>query len=246
MKISNKYVVIVGMIVVAVICGASATFGQEATVLGCVKAGTGQLRIVFGEDAQCKNNETPLAFENLPKLVMLQNKVAALEEAKEALTQSLVGSVVAYAGPTAPDGWLLCDGTAVSSQDFPDLFAVIGNAHGDGDDNEGPLFNLPDYRGRFLRGVDGEANRDPDVEERDSMNPGGNSKNNVGSVQNFATALPEIPFKTNDETLRLTTGTPVNIGGGSGWKQTTITGTISGGDAETRPVNVYVNWIIKY
>ncbi len=104
-----------------------------------------------------------------------------MEESIEALLQSLIGTVMAYAGPTAPDGWLLCDGMAVSSKDFPALFAVIGNAHGDGGDGEGPLFNLPDYRGRFLRGVDGEADRDPDAESRDSMNLGGNSGNNVGS-----------------------------------------------------------------
>ncbi len=45
MKISNKCVALVGIIAVAIICGASAAYCQEATVLGCVKPGTGQLRV---------------------------------------------------------------------------------------------------------------------------------------------------------------------------------------------------------
>jgi len=48
-------------------------------------------------------------------------------------------------GKVAPPGFLLCDGSAVSRQLFPQLFALIGTTYGAGD---GALtFNLPDYRG---------------------------------------------------------------------------------------------------
>lgn len=62
------------------------------------------------------------------------------------------GTVVAFAGVMAPDGWLLCDGRTVSRTEFSRLFEAIGLAYGIGD---GPdTFSLPDYRGYFLRGVD--------------------------------------------------------------------------------------------
>ncbi len=61
------------------------------------------------------------------------------------------GSVIWYAGINAPEGYLLCDGSAKSKNDYPDLFSVIGIAFG-GDGN--PYFNLPLLTdNRFIRGV---------------------------------------------------------------------------------------------
>ena len=61
-----------------------------------------------------------------------------------------VGTIVAYGGTTAPDGWLLCDGSAVSRSEYPRLFAVIGTAFGAGDGST--TFNLPDLQQRFPLG----------------------------------------------------------------------------------------------
>ena len=57
-----------------------------------------------------------------------------------------VGSGCEYYGLTAPDGWLFCNGAAVSRQDYPELFAVIGTTYGAGDGSN--TFNLPDRRDR--------------------------------------------------------------------------------------------------
>jgi microcystin-dependent protein len=65
---------------------------------------------------------------------------------------SEVGSVSAFAMPTAPTGWLVCDGSAVSRTEYADLFAAIGTIWGDGDGAS--TFNLPDLRGEFVRGFD--------------------------------------------------------------------------------------------
>lgn len=51
---------------------------------------------------------------------------------------------------TIPNGWLLCDGAAVSRTDYADLFEVIGTTYGGGDGET--TFNLPDCRGLFLKG----------------------------------------------------------------------------------------------
>lgn len=56
------------------------------------------------------------------------------------------GAVLAYAGASAPAGWLLCDGSAVSRAAYADLFTAIGTAFGVGDGVS--TFNVPDMRGR--------------------------------------------------------------------------------------------------
>lgn len=63
-----------------------------------------------------------------------------------------VGCVMPYAGTTAPGGWLLCDGSAVSRTTYGDLLGVIGTAFGAGDGST--TFNVPDLRGRVAVGKD--------------------------------------------------------------------------------------------
>lgn len=59
-------------------------------------------------------------------------------------------TIFPYAGTTSPDGWLLCNGAAVSRTTYSALFNVIGTSYGQGDNST--TFNLPDYRWSFLRG----------------------------------------------------------------------------------------------
>lgn len=54
-----------------------------------------------------------------------------------------VGTVITFAGTTAPQGYLLCDGRAVSRTVYSELFSVIGTTYGPGDGSSS--FNLPDY-----------------------------------------------------------------------------------------------------
>ncbi len=96
------------------------------------------------------------------------------------------GAILAFGGSAAPDGWLICDGSAVSRTQYPSLFAAIGVAHGSGDG--ATTFNLPDYQGRFLRGVDHGAGRDPDAATRTAASPGGNVGDAVGSLEDDAYA----------------------------------------------------------
>ena len=62
------------------------------------------------------------------------------------------GVVLPFAGASAPSGWLLCYGQAVSRTTYADLFAAIGTAYGVGDGTT--TFNVPDGRGRVLAGKD--------------------------------------------------------------------------------------------
>ena len=63
------------------------------------------------------------------------------------------GSMMEFAGASAPSGWLLCDGAAVSRTLYAALFVVLGTAYGVGDGST--TFNLPDRRDRFGVGAGG-------------------------------------------------------------------------------------------
>ena len=63
------------------------------------------------------------------------------------------GTVSAFAGSSAPTGYLLCDGTTVNRTTESALFAVIGTTYGVGDGST--TFNLTDLRGRVVAGMGG-------------------------------------------------------------------------------------------
>jgi microcystin-dependent protein len=60
------------------------------------------------------------------------------------------GAIMDYAGASAPTGWLLCNGAAVSRTTYAALFAAISTAFGAGDGST--TFNVPDTRGRISVG----------------------------------------------------------------------------------------------
>jgi len=142
----------------------------------------------------------------------------------------------------SPNGWLICDGTAVSRTTYANLFAMIGTNYGAGDGTT--TFNLPDFRGQFLRGTDNGVGNDPDAATRTASNIGGNAGDAVGSLQG-----DEIISHNHTEKYRLavshvyewSSNQSFNISGGL-----TTTNTGSTGGSETRPKNVNVNFIIKY
>lgn len=75
----------------------------------------------------------------------------ALEELKK--TTSETGDFkISY--KNAIEGYLLCDGSAVSRETYVALFSVIGTMFGEGDGST--TFNLPDFRGRFIQGANND------------------------------------------------------------------------------------------
>lgn len=79
------------------------------------------------------------------------------------------GSMVDYAGTTAPSGWLMCDGSAISRTTYANLFSAIGTSYGVG--NGSSTFNLPDFRGRFARYND-DMGAAPAFIDKTSVNAG--------------------------------------------------------------------------
>lgn len=86
------------------------------------------------------------------------SEVIAATDTTRAVTPASVrlavpaGAVLPFAQNSAPDGWLKCDGAAVSRTTYATLFAAIGETYGAGDGST--TFLLPDLRGEFVRGWD--------------------------------------------------------------------------------------------
>jgi microcystin-dependent protein len=151
------------------------------------------------------------------------------------------GALVAYGGTSAPSGWLLCDGTAVSRTGAnANLFAAIGTAYGVGDGST--TFNLPDMRGRVPVGLGTHAD----------VNTLGNS-DGMGTVANrrpkhrhtahthgvpertiAAGAGTQLPQGTDNATSGATTTTTATDGG---------SGNVN--DSLDAPAYLVHNYIIK-
>lgn len=146
------------------------------------------------------------------------------------------GFVEAYAGTTAPAGWLKCNGTAVSRTTYASLFAAIGTTYGDGDGST--TFNLPDLRGEFVRGWDDSRGVD--------------AGRGIGSLQFSAVGPHDHSIDVNRNLLYSGGGGRVNDAPGTddayqgtGGRDRT-SNPITGGANETRPRNVALMYCIKY
>lgn len=79
-----------------------------------------------------------------------------------------VGTVSQTARATAPTGYLICDGSAISRTTYSDLFTAIGTAYGSGDGST--TFNVPNLKGKVPVG------RDSSQTEFDTLGETGGAK----------------------------------------------------------------------
>ncbi|MFS2135369.1 phage tail protein [Duganella sp. Dugasp56] len=176
-----------------------------------------------------------------------------------------VGVIMPYAGRLAKDddsqanirqikaqlastGWMFCDGSPLDPKDFPRLYGVLQFDFGK--DAKGH-FLLPDLRGQFIRGVSETPVQDPDRCSRATPRLGKGEGPYVGSVQRDAfqghqhdyTSLKKLtPLIVEegstplDYTLAEDTSTSAYVADGDYGKPRPA--------QETRPVNLYLNYII--
>ena len=74
---------------------------------------------------------------------------------QDIVNRSEVGAIKPWTKTTAPDGYLLCNGAAVSRSTYADLFAVISTTYGSGDGST--TFNVPQLQGKMPQGYDGNT-----------------------------------------------------------------------------------------
>lgn len=168
------------------------------------------------------------------------------------------GAVIPYAGSTAPAGWLLCDGSAVSRTTYATLFNLIGTTYGTGDGST--TFNVPDLRGRVALGKDNmggsSANR-VTATQADNLGQGSGAENHTLTVSEMPSHNHYHWGVSSSESFNTTLNGARDRDGSQNWGSSGTpssshqmhTGTISntGGDGTHNNVQPYLtlNVIIK-
>ena len=166
---------------------------------------------------------------------------------EESIGSTPSGSIIAFAGTTIPDGYLLCNGQEISRLDYEDLFEAIGTTYGS---TSGTTFKVPDLRGKFIRGNGsttinhGSYGNTTHTSAAIGITQGDTIRNivgNLGGARDDNSTLPiSGPFAAIDPAG--------NFGGGVGtlkdinFNASRVVPTAN----ENRPINMSMNYIIKY
>ncbi|MBQ4155887.1 MAG: tail fiber protein [Clostridia bacterium] len=141
---------------------------------------------------------------------------------------SYIGDIKASAQTANHGNWLLCNGQAVSRATYADLYALIGTNFGEGDGVN--TFNVPDYRGKFLRGL------------------GGDSAPDIYTTQNEG--LPAVPYSRYPQNQTARFDPYASTGGNHApnvfaFQNAQATSDIYGASEHVTPINMAVNFFIK-
>lgn len=131
-----------------------------------------------------------------------------------------VGVIMQFAGITAPDKYLLCNGQEISREEYSDLFSVIGDTYGIGDGST--TFNLPKFDGRLPIGLDTTD------EDFDTLGKTGGSKTHTQTVDELA---------SHKHTFSSSWGRDTGGGGGFGAAITNNTGYIFASSSLNNHIN---------
>lgn len=182
---------------------------------------------------------------------------SALGSQSIALLQLPSGMLIDFAGTVEPQGWLMCDGRAVSRSVYSSLFASISTSYGAGDGSS--TFNLPDFRGRFSRYNDnmgtaqGAASRDTgrvhgsEQAQATARNGLGVSIGNtdLSHIHNIGTGASATASGSSFTTPNFDGVASVRGSQGASVNMNHNHGVTWSGDSETRPINLACNKLIK-
>ena len=171
-----------------------------------------------------------------------------------------IGGIFIYPLGAIPvtNGLARCEGQALSRTTYAQLFSLIGTSYGAGDGTT--TFNIPDYRGLFLRGAGTNgttAGKLPSGAQAAGPNVGftqapaiakhghayyfggsgpSNSNNNMGPSTGFASQYSQTPSR-----ITVFTGNDIYNGGAN----TTNGAPSQSGTDETRPINIGVVYVMR-
>jgi len=146
-------------------------------------------------EMQATSNPAPGGTPSVPTSLLtwmqqIQYQIANLTGTSYWYQNPNVAKIEMYGGSSAPTGWLLCDGSAISRTTYAVLFAVISTSYGAGDGST--TFNVPDLRGRIPVG----AGTGTWVKTFTASNSSGSLLLTVPSNQVFYTGTPFVPSTT--------------------------------------------------
>lgn len=158
------------------------------------------------------------------------------------------GTVLAYAGQTAPAGYLFCNGQQVSRTAYANLYAAIGTTYGVG--NGSTTFTLPDLRGRTIFGrenMGGAAYVGRLASTISSIE--GTTLGFVGGISGNVLTAAMLPAHTHTIAYTLSglgIGT-LKVGVDGGAAGTFATGSVgAAANVPNVPPMMILNWMIRY
>jgi microcystin-dependent protein len=178
-------------------------------------------------------------------LITLKETKEYWENERAEIEKSVVpiGTVVAFAGPKSEldklksEGWMECAGQSLDRNKYPTLYGIIGTTYGSGD-SPNSAFRLPDYRGYFLRAVDGERGVDTGPRSGGGQNGIGSTEGDMFGSHNHGVTGNGGAGDGGNNNFIFYGGNPVV--NGSTFHKSTFTG-----GSETRPKNMSVYYIIR-
>ena len=241
--------------------GAATLFYDNSAKIATDSAGitvTGQItvtgsNIVF-EGATADAYETTFAVTDptADRTITFPNSSGTVALTSDVSASLPSGTIVPYAGSSAPSGYLLAYGQAVSRSTYSDLFSAIGTTYGVGDGSS--TFNLPDLRGRTIAGQDdmGGSSADRLTNQTGGVNgdtlggTGGSETHTLTTAQlaahthgagSYTAALPASGSGTGGANMNQGTTSQVNL---------TVSGTSGSAGSGSAHNNVQPTIILNY
>ena len=154
------------------------------------------------------------------------------------------GMLLPYAGSSAPTGWLLCHGQAISRTTYSGLYAVVGTTYGAGDG--ATTFNIPDLRGRVVAGKDDMGGSSANRLTNQTGGLDGDGLGNTGGAETHTLSVAELAAHTH---TAVGAAGPSNyaLGGPAGSFSSTQTTSSTGNDTPHNNVQptIILSYIIK-
>lgn len=158
-------------------------------------------------------------------------------------------SIMPYAGSSAPTGYLLCDGAAISRSTYSTLFGVLATTYGAGDGSS--TFNIPDLRGRVIAGQDDMGGASANRLTGLTGGVDGDVLGGSGGAETHTLSTAEMPAHTHN--LPTDSGGALNIqslfataGSDQGYDGSVDSATKGGGGAHNNvQPTIILNYIIK-
>lgn len=189
--------------------------------------GAAPFTLTFTEDGENDVSASEITYDNTESgmtATNVQDAITELSTAPKGGPGVPVGSVFWLAAQTAPEGYLICDGSAVSRTEYADLFAAIGTTFGTGDGST--TFALPNLQAAFIRGAGSQ----------DGYSATFGQKQEATSIGSVILQGRDVSVHNYDKSANATS----NIGNASSGTSLTF------GYYSVRPYNIALTPIIKY
>ena len=184
--------------------------------------------------------ESGIATGSHPDGVVM-TKVSGVSGWARAGGDGLPGDIIPSAR-AAKNGWLICNGAAVSRITYQDLFDEIGTVFGAG--NNSSTFNIPDLRGRYPAGLDNMGG----VSRNGITNTDADSLGGTFGSESVMLTIAQIPSHNHQIRFNGTDGTSdVALDASSSNDRDEETGSTGGGQTHNNlPPTLFLNYFVKY